>query len=239
MSESRRRAGRRPTDATLAALAFGLVVLLLALGKAVPFLTEDRPITESTPTVFSDAAATVLAVAPEQRACIDDVELDTDARFVSFATATANRVSPPITVSIVADGYRFTGRHPGGAERFAPIRVRVTPPPQDLRGAALCLRNDGRERTELVAVGPGRSSSDSATTVAGQETETDLSVTLLTDDAGSILGNAGRILDRIAAFRPVTGWMVGLLAILVLVAVPLAVALALRRAVEEDGAGGP
>lgn len=216
----------------IAALA---TMALLFAWKGVPFVRADRQITSSTPTVVSDQTPAALPLRPGADACVRGITIDGDVRVVRIAVA--GRAAPPVRMTITAPGgYRAVATGAGGTSPApgAPILAKVTPPSGGVARATICFRNLGRRTARLVGAAPGRSSSTAVTTVAGRPTDTDLSVSLLVATSGTIAGNAGRILGHLAAFRPVTGWMVGLLALLALLGIPVAIGVAVMRAADED-----
>jgi hypothetical protein len=91
----------------------------------------------------------------------------------------------------------------------------------------------------FYGINPGRGSSPATTTVDGKAIQQQLSVTLLTSPSKSLGSRLGEIFDRVAAFRPVTGWELWLLALLALIGVPVALGVALARSAALDDADSP
>ena len=218
-----------------------LLVLALAffayflVAKASPFLKLARPDVASTPTVTPQNPAQLAPVTAKrgEQVCLGDVVFTPDARYVKVIVQ-ATHPTGPITVQALAPGYVTAGKIPGGLSGTADGLARIKPPSGDVRGE-LCLTHTGRHRVSYFGVNPGqREGAPLPTTIDGRRSATQLSVTLLSSPSRSLWGQLGSIFDRVAAFRPITGWMAALLFGLLMLGAPVALAVALARAAAED-----
>jgi hypothetical protein len=213
-----------------------LLVVGFAVWKAVPFLQGGRPDVYATPTVMPlDGVGIAVNIKKRQTACLEGIDLGPGARYAQVSLHT-KRPSPPLEFVARGPGYESRTRVPGGLGDNAVVVAPLTPAPRNLSNASLCVRNLGRHQVGFYGAAPGRDHAPNVTTVDGRPADGQLSVRLLRSPSRSLFGQSGDIFDRIAAFRPVTGWEVGILALLVLIGAPLGLAVALARAAGEDDA---
>jgi hypothetical protein len=205
--------------------------------KAIPWLDRARPATYATPTVqpYDPGLLSPIAVKGGKTVCTDQMPWGPDARYVQFTlTGNPKRPNPAIDVVASGNGYRATTRLAAGAAGDALQTLKITPASTTLPGGTLCLTNTGRHQVKFYGIAPGRGSGPSVTKVDGTAIEPELSVTLLTNPSQSLIARLGTLPSHIAAFRPLTGWEVFLLALLAVIGVPVAVAFALARAAAQD-----
>jgi hypothetical protein len=222
----------------------GLLAGVLALfalwfvWKALPFLDRGRPATYATPTVqpTDPASLAPIAVKGGQRACTDKIPWGPDARYVQLTLTGSKWPASPLRIEATGPGYRAIARLPEGTGGDVQQTVAITPARTEIPDGTLCIANEGRHQIKLYGINQGRGSSPSTTTVDGKPVPQELSVTLLTHVSQSLSARLGTIASHIAAFRPLTGWEVFLLGLLAVFGVPLAVGVALARAVAEDEA---
>jgi hypothetical protein len=216
----------------------GLTVGVFALWvvwKVVPFLSSEKAQVFSTPTVqpTDPSALALVPVKKRQRACVNGIEFGPGARYVNVSIR-ANRPSGAVLVEANANGYQARARQPAGVTGDVPIVVPIAPAPREVDGGSLCFTNEGRHQILFYAVNQGRGSSPAETTVDGKPVPQELGVTLLTSPSRSLGSRMGDIFAHVAAFRPVTGWEVWLLALLAFIGVPVALGVALARAAADD-----
>jgi hypothetical protein len=221
----------------------GLLALVLAsfaafvVWKVVPFLRDKQQETFATPTVQATDPASLapVSVKGHQRVCLERIEYGPKAKYV-LVTLESKRASGPILLEARAPGYSAMARQSPGLRGTVPILLPIEPAPHEVDGGTLCLTNRGRHKVAFYGINPGRGSSPATTTVDGKAIQQQLSVTLLTSPSKSLGGRLGDIFDRVAAFRPVTGWEVWLLALLALIGLPVALGVALARSAALDDA---
>jgi hypothetical protein len=220
-------------------LLAGTLVLfaLWFVWKGIPWLDRARPATYATPTVqpYDPSVLAPIAVKGGKTVCTDQMPWGPDARYVQF-TLLGNPKRPNPAIGVVASGagYRATARLAPGAAGDVLQTLAITPARATLGDGTLCLTNTGRHQVKFYGIAPGRGSGPSVTKVDGVAVEPELSVTLLTHPSQSIIDRLGTVSSHIAAFRPLTGWEVFLLALLAVIGVPVAVAFALARAAAQD-----
>jgi hypothetical protein len=218
------------------------LTLLLVVGftvwKVVPFLQGGRPDVYDTPTAIPlDGVGTPVTMKKGQEACLTGLDLGPDARYTQFSLQT-KRPSPPLQLTVKGPG-GYVARAPvaGGQPDNTVVITKITPAPRELSGGRFCLRNLGRHAVSVYGVGHGaRSSAPNVTTVDGKPVDGTISLTLLRSPSRSLWAQLGETFDRMAAFRPVTGFEVWILALLVLLATPVGLAVALARSAATDDA---
>jgi hypothetical protein len=223
-------------------------VLALTLGafalwagvKAVPFLGGQRAEIFATPAVQATdpSALALVGVKKHQRVCVNGIEYGPAAKYVSLSVK-AKRPSGTILLEAKARGYEARARHPAGLIGDVPIVLPIAPARSEVDGGTLCLTNEGRHQVSFYAINPGRGSSPAQTTVDSKPVMQQMSVTLLTSPSKSMASRMGEIFGHVAAFRPVTGWEVWLLALLAFIGVPVALGVALARAAAADDEAPP
>jgi hypothetical protein len=187
---------------TLALVGAGLALLTAAVLWFVPYLTRDREAISSVPAPAPVVAVEGVDVPPHQRACIDEVALDTDSEIVELTALAGKRPGPPLEVEAEAEGYRARTAVDGGYERSALLRARLEPPERSAIGT-LCIRNSGDRPVALLSTSDNRTSSLRSTTrVRGEPVAQDVSVRLLAAENGTVVDRADQLVERAAAFKP-------------------------------------
>jgi hypothetical protein len=225
---------RRLLAATLVLFALWFV------WKGIGWLDRGRPATFATPTVqpYDPGLLAPIAVKGHKTVCTDAIPWGPDARYVQFTlTGDPKRPNPAIgVVATGAGGYRATATLKAGAVGDALQTVAITPATATMDDGTLCLTNTGRHQVHFYGIAPGRGSGPSVTKVDGTAIDPELSITLLTSPSQSLLARLGTLSQHIAAFRPLTGWEVFLLALLAVIGVPVAIGSVLARAAAQDDA---
>jgi hypothetical protein len=220
-------------------LLAGLALLVaLAVWKVVPWLTQERTITASTPTVMPLGPAAQLGVPARQAVCLRGVVFDRHTQAAQIVVFHGRRPGPALSLTASAPGYAATGRAQGGYPDGSVVTIPFPAADRERADGTLCVRNDGTRPIGLAATGDARSKSDATTvTVAGRPAEPQPSFTLVERRPASVLGSAGTILERVAAFRPFGTWLLWPLAILTLLAAPVLVIVAVAAAARDDEIG--
>lgn len=243
------------------AVAALLVVVVLGVAALVV-----RAATLSSDVSFPLGVVPALPVAPlatGQSACQRPLGVDGAFDAVLFNPGTPAKLSPAADVLVrdAATGRLLaTGRLPAGFDRTRSQTVRF-PSVSGRRPVAVCFRNRGPARLEIygdasnlactptarganspsATCPPGRGAPTNSTSeayIGGRDTGGDMSVTLLRVHGRSLLDRLPSIMRRAALFRPAfvsAGLWWALLACWLL-ATPLLLADALRRARPADGA---
>jgi hypothetical protein len=217
------------------AIAGGLLLLALivwALAKGLPFLDTQAQAVYATPT--GQPAAEIALPGKGGRLCTTGIEYGPQARYVEVTTRSKYPLGP-IVFDLQAPGYRTRTTLPASGPQNSALIAKVAPATREVAGGTLCLTNRGRHQLIVFGAPPGRgTSAASATTLNGKPSQTQVSITLLTSPSASLGSRLGAIFDHAAAFRPVTGWEIWVLALLVGIGAPVAVAVALALAAAED-----
>jgi hypothetical protein len=203
---------------TLAALGAGLGLVIACVAWFVPYLTRERGYLAGVPVAPPFFTQSSVGLDPGSEACLSDVAFDTDAELVDLTVLAGRRPRPPIGIIAQARGYVAAATVPGDYQPGTTVRAQIDPPERSVIGT-LCIRNRGKRRVELLGTADARTgNARPVTQIDGEDIVPDLSVTLLSTDEGSVLTRLGRLVDRVAAFKPgvfgapVFLWMVVLLA---------------------------
>lgn len=218
----------------LPALSAALILAAL-VAWGIPWATKARPDTTSTPTPPPFQAIAPILVEPGARVCEDQVALSTDTRVAIVLSAKFEGTGPPLRVEALAAGYRGRGEIDGGYHGLSALSAAIPAPPRDAIGT-VCVENVGERAALLQGTTEGRVQNRSTTSVDDTVIPQKMSLLLSTGESRSIADRAGGILERIAAFKPpiLAPAVLGLIALLVLVAVPAGVVYAVWRGIAED-----
>jgi hypothetical protein len=224
----------RPTLVLIGVVALGAIALTLVAATSRDQLAFTLGVTNGL--VAADLRSGDVA-------CQAPVAMpDADATFdrVVFSLGTYRRPGPPVDVTLrparggpvlaqgqLAGGYPDVDRAPsqavvvGHVSSRAPMRV--------------CLRNRGPGKVAVYG-NAGIASRTSSATVDGKAVQTDLNLRFERFEPRSLLSLAGAMARRAALFRAswFGAWTYALAALLVLVAVPTLLVLALRTAAAES-----
>jgi hypothetical protein len=222
-------------------VAAALVVGVFAVGALVwyaPWLTEQRTVITSTPSLQGISTLGEVKVPGKGRACVRPLPLDPNVREVQMLLNTRGHGSPAVDLTMTGPGgYRATARFnnyvPGSA---TVVTARLSEAPQQTGDGQLCLRNTGRRAIGLVGTGEAESVTLPVTYVGDKPPgEIDPAITFLAGGHRSFVQHAGTILDRAAGFTGVIpGWAMWPLVLLFLAALPLGAAAALLLASRTD-----
>jgi hypothetical protein len=240
----------------LVPIAIVLVGFVAFLGiKGIHFLRTVGPDVAATPTPApppEDPGALRPVVVPAgSRVCVDQLPLDPKAKYFNFTLLRGRIEQARLDVVDPRGDYKASAPLPNLRDPGASVVVPIAPPARGLSGAVMCLYNIGRgPLTFAGADHGGRQGAPSNTSIAKVNINTgrvrgdhpspnQLAVTLLAHPYRTLWNQRTSLLDRIAAFQPFAPWAIGLLAVLLITAVPLAVAVAVGRAAAEDDQASP
>lgn len=211
-----------------ALMAYALGLALFAGFVAIPFLTKKRDIPAEVPSPPPLTAVDLVDVGAGARVCMKDVGVSAESRRMRVVVGTYGRPGPRLRVSI---GGRLAAV-PAGFKDNSTLAVPI-PPPGRGAIATVCIRNLGASKIALYAAAD-RSRSRVRTFVNGREVAATPTLSFAEAEPVSIAGRAGVIAGRIAVFRGFLdhAWVVWLLAVAMLAAVPLLVAIAQWRSEE-------
>ncbi|HMJ36443.1 MAG TPA: hypothetical protein VK501_21245 [Baekduia sp.] len=216
-----------------------LVVVGFALWfawKGKPYLDSARPQVFSTPTVQPTGPGDLgnVAVKRHGRVCIDQLDFGPGARY-AVVTAITDQPTGRLRFEARAPGYAADAVAPPGTGSNQQIVVPLKPAARDVRGGTLCITNEGQHKVGFYGVSAGgRQGTAPQTKIDGSLSDLDLSLTLLTSPSKTLGSRLGTTFDHMAAFNPMSGWSVWVVALLALIGVPVAVGVALGRALAQD-----
>jgi hypothetical protein len=215
-------------------VAPALVLVVFAIGALLwytPWLTEQRIVPASTPSLEGISSRAEVKLPGGKRACIRPVPLDPSVREVRMLLNTRGNRAPTVELTMSGpDRYRATGRFAGYAPSDASLVVaRLSQAPPQAADGQLCLHNTGRRAIGLVGTSEPESVTLPVTYVGDKPPgEVDPAITFLSGKQRSLAQQAGTILDRAAAFTgALPGWLVWPLALLFLLGLPVGAAWAL------------
>jgi len=212
-----------------------VALLVWAALAAWPWFTRTRTPFTGTPSVSPFSKVSPVRLGAGSRACLSDVALEPTTRRVVLTTTEMRGTGGPLRVTLAAPGFHAGGTIAAGFGRLSSIVALVPAPPRSVL-ATLCVANTGRRTVALVGSAERRTLSRPATSVDGRPRRTQLTVSLVENRDASIRQRLGAVLRHVSAFRPFPFNRIGLalVALLVIVTVPIGVALALWRALDED-----
>jgi hypothetical protein len=186
----------------LAGISAGLGLLIACVAWFVPYLTRERGYLAGVPVPPPFSAQTPVGLDPGSEACLSDVAFDTDAELVDLTVLAGRRPRPPIEVIARGRRYVTAATVPGDYQPPMTVRTRIDPPKESVIGT-LCIKNRGKRRVELLGTADARTgSARPVTQIDGVEIVPDISVSLVSSDEGSVVTRLGRLVDRVAAFKP-------------------------------------
>ena len=220
--------------------AAGALLAVVVLAGFLPWLLRDRPAISSTPIVRPPSVIAELQLRPDRTACVSDVLLGPDAEEVAEEVARAPRAAgPPLELTARGPGFRARASTTGGYNPRTALEIPISPAARQIAGGEVCVRNAGRSDVWFLGTVEERALSTQRTTIDGRPAAVQLAMTLQEREDRGLLARTGELLDRVAAFRP--GYLgpavLWILLAAVVLAVPAATLLALRRAVAEDARG--
>jgi hypothetical protein len=228
---------RAPSTAGFALGAFAVVLLVVALGRMLPFLAEQRQITSAVPVPPPLFRISPVQIDPGRQACADKVALDERSGVAAIHAAPRTAGVPRLAFTARSGAYRARGAFRGGLGPHGDVLEASFAAPPGPRSATVCVRNAGRRPVALVGTEEPRTATRSTTTIDGL-TQPDLALTIYEPGRRSLLAAAPEILDRAALYKAgfLRGWMLAPLVLLVVVGVPGGVMWALGRALREEAA---
>jgi hypothetical protein len=208
--------------------------VLFAGFVAVPFLTKKRDIPAAVPSP-PPLVATSLDDLPAGRAlCMSRIAISAESQQMRFKVGTYHRPGPPLALTVTGSGYRAAANVPGRYADNAALAVAIPRPPGS-RLVTVCIRNRGRHNIAFYAAAD-RAKSRARVSVAGKRVVATPTLFFNQRERSTVAGQAGTITGRIAVFRGFLdhAWVVWLLALLALVAVPVLVAAGLAAALRDQ-----
>jgi hypothetical protein len=220
-----------------ALLAFGVVVIVAAVSWWLPFITDKHQVLDSTPSPPGIFGSTVVTAQSGQSLCWSKLPLDADAQVLGFVPVTNAGPAPPLRLRLAAPGYVFRMRVPGGyADRqVLQIPLRGTPPAAN---ATLCVTPLGHA-LGFLATNEGRTLSRPDIAVGGKPIpNVDAVVQFAERQPRSLLQLPGTIAThaKVVSAPLFPRWLIWLLVVLPVLAVPALVAGAIDRALRPAGA---
>lgn len=235
MAENRIRGGSQTPRAAGTVIA-GVVVLGLLVSFTSYLLHKERPLA-GTPAPRALFKATLFTIPAHGRACMSDTTLPPNGRILQLELGEVSggaHGNPPIDALLTAPGYSELAHLPSEQGEGA-VQLPIRPPPHYVVGS-VCLINRGGTPAGLAGSTEPRSISRSMLTINGKGAAGDIALTFLDSRPqsrlsrlGEVFGHASNLTDHLI---PV--WLVWIIAVTALLAVPVATVAFFRRALRED-----
>lgn len=216
-------------DARRAALiVLGVAFVLGVVGLLAAAALDERRLAF---TLGVQATQVAAVLEPGDAACQGPIDVSADARSVKFPVGTFRAPGPELQVLT-----RTAGGIAGRASVLAGYGdgATVSASPGGFvfgQRIEVCVRNAGRRKVALYGGAP-QAARTSTLKLDGRDAGTDLALVFERDDPRSMLASLGDAFERAALFHPswVSAGLLWVLAVLLVIAMPAALLLALREA---------
>ncbi len=218
------------------ALVTGLIgLLLLAVLLLVPFAGKERLFFGTVPQPDPVSAVTLVPLRGGQEACFDEAVIDPRSEVAQFRVGTYGRPSQPLELTISGDGYRAAATVAAADYDDNELQEIPLTPPREATEVSICIANAGSARVALYGTAD-RAKTRSQTKVDGRRSPANPLLRFVEAKPATLTDRLGTIADRVEVFRPpfIAAWMLWTLLALVVVGVPVAIVVALQRALRED-----
>jgi hypothetical protein len=217
------------------ALVVSLLGTLAVLGLLVlPFAAKERTIAAAVPQPPPLASTALIALPAHEQLCTRSAAMDAFSERMLLQIGTNGRRAVPLDVTITGErAYRYTGQIQPTYADNAVVVTDVDPPPGP-RAVRICLRNEGEHQIDLYAADEAGRRTRLVTTVDRVAVRPNPVLTFSEAKPTTFVDRAGTIADRVATFRPGGSLLVTIIALLVLVAVPVALGAALVVSAGKD-----
>jgi hypothetical protein len=211
------------------ALVAPAVIVLVAAVLFVPFLATDREQIVSTPQPPPLFNASPIGMLLGTRVCANPVPIDASTDVARLRAARfGDAVTPAVlAVSVTAPGYRVSKRF-SDYEDGAALDLPLPDPPRAL-DAELCIENWGPKAAIVGGSAETRTHGRMTATVDGKPSASVPILSLIHEPPASLASRTSDLFDRAGTVGPVSGGVLGVLALLVVLGIPVALTLALRR----------
>lgn len=166
-------------------------------GSWRPFMTVEREVVTSTPSLSGIFQRNEIALPVRESACIAPVTFAPSTRRVQIIALGGPGAGPLRVVARAEDGSwraEVVARD-FGTGRDEPITVTLPSSPPSEKTGRVCLKNISRAPYSLVGTAEGRSDARAATTIDGVQ-QADASLTLLEERPSSLLSRVGDVLGH-------------------------------------------
>jgi hypothetical protein len=227
--------------AAAATIVAAVVIVGCALLLLVSYLLHtERPVA-GTPGPSAQSKASEFRIPAHQSACMSAITLVPNGRIVQFEAGEASgstHRNPPIDVVLSAPGYNATA-HVAGGEPEGVVALPVRAPRRTVFGSA-CVVNRGTTPAVLFGSTEPRTRTRSVLSINGRPTTGNITLSFFNSRSRSRLSRLGEVFEHASNLTDhlIPTWLIWLLSIFALLAVPAMTVAFFRRAVQEDEAGG-
>jgi hypothetical protein len=217
-----------------AALAAYLIVLaFFAFVIALPYLTKQHDTPASVPSPPGLHSTAIDGVPGRGVMCMEGATLTKQSEQMRMRAGSYGRPGPPLLITMHGPSYSATYRVKAGWRDNSQIIVPVRRPAHD-KLVTICIHNGGRKDIAFYSAAD-TAQSRLVVLVNKQRVSATPELAFYTGHTRSIAQNAGLTAGRIAIFRGVLGhtWIIWILAILFIAAVPVMLGVALWTAPRE------
>jgi hypothetical protein len=219
------------------AITGAVVVFVLGLLLVVrPFIAAPRDQPAEIPSPQSLISTDTVQLRGGQQACFDHAVAERHSGVLRFKVSSPAGPAPAMTVHVVGPGYEQTVPIPAGLLDTQVAQAPIPPPSTDVP-VTVCIRNAGPQEVGVFASSEERSRSRSIASVGGKSTEKSIWFAFYEPGARTITERLTTTIERMTVFRPhwVKVWLLWIIAVLFLVATPIAVVWAYVRSLRADG----
>jgi hypothetical protein len=215
-------------------LVGAVAILIATLALFVPYLTRDREVIESTPSVrpLPPGGLVPITLRKGDELCVPNLPLTPQSERVRFPVTTVGGSGPPLVVSLQAPGFRSSTRVPADWHD-GDLDVALHPPPRPVRGA-LCIRNEELRPASVMGTQPGQKFARPTPELNGGQLLQDIPITFHRRASASLASRTADVIDHAAVFSPIPTTLLWVLLVLVILGVPALALAALATAVRED-----
>jgi len=217
------------------ALAVGLIgALVIGLVVTVPFLREQRrlpAVIVQPPPLFATA---LTEVAPGKDACLRNAKIDAHSEVALFKVGTRGKPAVPLEMTVTGEGYSRRVARPADYADNEILALEIEPP-ERATSVDVCIGNRGERKIDLY--GTGDTSAAPVTGDIDGERIQNFNLAFYEARDSTLWQRRQATAERTARFRPVGPGVVVLLALLVVLAVPAALAVAMAWAAREEDEG--
>jgi hypothetical protein len=216
--------------------AGGLALFAIAAAVLfIPWSTEKRTVVASTQVPPALFGITPAPLKPGQNACMQQVTFDPLSQMGQIGVATGGKPGPPLAITATAPGYRATSQIAPGYTDAQALYFNLAPPRKPVMGQ-LCIRNAGKRAMSLNATAEFRTMGRPALFIDGVMAPYDAQLAFFSKQHTSYAARIGATLRHAAIFTPafLAPWLIGLLALIAVIVIPLGTVGALAVAARED-----
>jgi hypothetical protein len=218
------------------AIGFFVLVLLVGAVKVVrPFVATQRDQATEIPSPASLVSTSTVPLAPGKPVCFDNAVAERHSEVIRFKISSPAGPAPAMRVTIKGPGYDAKADIPAGLQDTQTAQAFIPAPGRDVP-VRVCISNQGDLPIALFSSND-RTRSRSIAFIGDTSTGESVWFGFFEPSARAITEQIPSTIERMTVFRPhwVKVWLLWIIAVLFLVATPIAVVWAYVRSLRADG----